>query len=868
MSSLPESTPPFHSRGRAAIGIVGVLVALLLAWLLLRSRETNMTPPPAPAPVHAESVAPIPNEPPPSPRVESSPEPAPVPAEPEKPAELRVVGRVLDGDKEAPLAGAQIELADIVWKNGTHESRSKSETVSGADGSFAFDAVPPSWFWLSVGCEGYTRERLRVDVQELPRSSVGEGASVSAGDIRLFRGSHLRLRAIEASTDVAVAGASLYLLDGVMASDRRALSFLGRTGEHGELDVAERVSIRGEATTLLALGEDGLGLLSLATGDRLATEREFVIPIQAGADFLVRVRDDHGAPLEGANVGASTYAFPIGPATLGVDGVLDLSRTHDEGGRLQDRFHGRTNANGEARLHGLLALEDPRGYRLGASKDGYTGEGIDKQQPEREPTAKEITLVPRKTTTRLAGTVRTEDGSQLPAVTVRCGGRSTAADPVTGHYELSHLDFSTIGANQIEATAAGWAIERTYCKSSGQDPCVQDLTLFRAGEIRGVVLDDAGAPAAGVAVYYRPYAEGGRRASGGAPAEPRATLTDGRFVIRGVRHGEYELEAESQEMRQMFSAGPLPVLKFPKVVASAGDTDVRIRGWRDCSTKGSIHAIVVDARTRAPVDIASATLAPPGENFSVSRPRPSSFTIRIGELDIPSVSVGRWGLWVIATNGGVGFTAFETTEQAPSATIEVRVADERRLSGRLVAAEGATRPPTWEGVRVLARRRNDWQEPVLWGKHYDSDAPTRAQADGSFAFDGLLPGRYVLHAQAGNLHGMMTVEFVEPESKTVEFVLAPPSVAAIAIEAPIELFDGLTMLRYWEKGEVLDDFPLKADVAGQNRRTIRVEPGSFRIQASRRANATEKSEPKSFFFDESFELKADETRTLTLSSPR
>ncbi len=246
-----------------------------------------------------------------------------------------------------------------------------------------------------------------------------------------FRGAHLRLRAIDAATQASVAGASLYLFDGVMASDRRALSFLGRTGERGELDVAERVSIRGEAATLLALGEDGLGLLSLASGDRLATEREFVIPIQAGADFLVHVRDDHGAPLEGANVGASTYAFPIGPATLGVDGVLDLSRTHDEGGRLHDRFHGRTNANGEARLHGLLALEDPRGYRLGASKDGYTGEGIDKQQPERDPTAKEITLVPRKITTRLVGTVRTEDGSQLPAVTVHCGGRTTTADPMS-----------------------------------------------------------------------------------------------------------------------------------------------------------------------------------------------------------------------------------------------------------------------------------------------------------------------------------------------------------------------------------------------------------------------------------------------------
>ena len=807
-------------------------------------------------------------EPAPSARVAETPAVAPPPAEPEPPVALRVVGRVLDGDKEAPLAGAKVEFADVVWATGTHESRWKRATVSAADGTFAFEDVPASQYWMSVRCEGYTRERLRLEVQELPRSAVSEGASVSAGDIRLRRGVHVRVRAIDAATQATVAGASLYLFDGVMASDRMALGFLGKTDEHGDLDVAERVSIRGEAATLLALGEDGMGTLSLASGDRLASERDFVVLIQAGADFLVHVRDDHEAPLEGVKVHASTYVFPIGPLTLDSESVLDLSGTNAEGGRLRDRFRSQTNASGEARIHGLLTLDDPRGYRLSAWLKGYSGEGLDKQQPERDPKPKEITLHPQTTLTRLVGTVRAEDGSNLPTVTVRCGGRTTTADPATGHYELSELNFSTIDSNRIQATAVGWANERTYFKSAGQDPCVQDLTLFRAGEIRGIVLDDAGAPVARAEVYFCPYVEVKPRGQGQSPAEPHATLTDGRFVIRDVRSGEYELHANSAEARSLFGTSTLPQLRFPTVIARTGDTDVRITGWRDCSTKGSIHATVVDARTRAPVDIASASLMPPGENFSMSRPNPATFTIRIGEIDMPSVSNGRWGLWVITTNGGVGFTAFETTDQAPSATIEVRVADERRLSGRLVAAEGATPPATWEGIRVLATRRNDWQSPILWGRREEPDARVRAQADGSFAFDGLFPGRYVLQAGIGKLNGMMTVDFDQPESKTVEFVLNPPAIAMIAIEAPIELFDGLTMLRYWEHGELEDDFPLKADVPGQNRRTIRVEPGSFRIQASRRANASDKSEPKSFFFDESFELKADETHTLTLPVPR
>lgn len=867
MSSLAESTPPLRSRGRAVLAIVGVLVALLLAWLLLRSRTANTPPPPAPALARTETVVPIAVDPSPSARAESKPEPAPVPAEPEKPAQLRVVGRVLDGDRELPLAGVKIAFADVVWAKGTHESRWMRETVSGADGTFAIDAVPASQYWILAQAEGFTRERARIDVQELPRSAVAEGASVSAGEIRLFRGVHLRVRAIDAATQDGVAGASIYVFDGVRSADFK-LSFLGNTDEHGELDARERVSIRGESMTLLALGADGLGALSLASGDRLASERAFVVPIEKGGEFLVRVRDDKGAPLQGARVSATTYAYPLGPATLDGETVIDLSGTESEGGRLRDRFRCRTDASGEARLHGIPTIEDARGFRLGAGLEGYTGEALEKQQPEREPTRKELTLAPYEIHRRLVGTVRAEDGSQLPPVTVRCGGRATTADPASGHYELDGLEFKKFDSSEVHATAAGWANEGTLIRWDGPEPCVMDLTLFRSGEIRGIVLDDTGAPAAGASVSFSPYVEGGRRASSAAAAEPRATLTDGRFVIRGVRLGQYELRADSQEARRMFSAGPRPALRFPVVVASAGETDVKIVGWRDCSTKGEIHAIVVDARTRAPVDIASVSLVPPGENFSASRPRSSSFTIRIGEIDIPSVPVGRWGLWVIATNGGAGFTAFETTDAAPSATIEVRVAEERRLSGKLVVAEGVMPPASWEGVRVLARRRNDWQDPFSWGKDFHSDARTRAAADGSFAFDGLLPGRYVLQADAGKLHGMMDIEFVEPESKTVEFVLAPPQLATIAIEAPIELFDGLTMLRYWEKGEVQDDFPLEADTAGQNRRTIRVEPGSFRIQASRRASTSDKSEPKSFFFDESFDLKTDQTRTLTLAAPR
>src|SRR5689334_18912215 len=116
--------------------------------------------PAAPAPAVAEPATP-------PARIEEAVPVEPAPLEPEPPATLRVIGRVVDGDKEAQLVGAQIELADVVWAPGTHEPRWKRETISAADGTFAVEDAPPSQYWLSVRAEGRTRERLRLDVQEL-----------------------------------------------------------------------------------------------------------------------------------------------------------------------------------------------------------------------------------------------------------------------------------------------------------------------------------------------------------------------------------------------------------------------------------------------------------------------------------------------------------------------------------------------------------------------------------------------------------------------------------------------------------------------------------------------------------------------------
>jgi protocatechuate 3,4-dioxygenase beta subunit len=871
VSSLPASHPPLRSRGRAAIAIVGVLVALIVVLLLLRSRDDASKPtPPAPTPPPAEIVTSIPSEHPPHERVESKPEPVPVPTEPEPPAAIRVTGRVLDGDTDSPLSGAKIEFADIVWAPGTHEPRLKSETVSAADGTFTTVPAPSSQYRLRVSHEGYATEQLRVDVPELPRSLVGEGQQVSAGDVRLRHGLRARFRVVDATTQAPIAGASLYIFEGSHVGSSEFIRFLGITDEHGLREVAEPIVIRSEDTTVLALTDDAMATLPLASGDRLASEREFVVPIGACGDFLARVCDEDGAPLECATVTVCPRTYPMGPLVY-VETMLDLSGSGSEDGRLKAHFRAKTDAKGSARLHGFPRIEEPAGYELSPSLKGYDGKRSPPLQPGADtqvPT--ELVLTRRSQPTRIEGTVRSEDGSRLPPVTVRCGARTTTADPATAHYELTGFDFSTFTSGWLQATASGWASDLTAPLPDSAGKCVQDLTLFRAGSLRGVVLDDAGKPVGGVRVWIQHNKDEDRRKPIRTLMNRPVTLTDGRFEFSGLRSGEYVLNASLEALDSITFAGPLPELRFPPVVASAGDLEVRIVGWRDCSTKGSMHSTVVSARTRAPVDIAAALLMPPSHAFGIVRPRPGSFRIRIGEVDIPSVPVGRWGLWVLASSGAIGFAEFETTEAAPSISIEVRVPDGALLTGRLSVAEGTPPPSNWDGYRLFANPTGDWVTPNggRWPHRVQRDGRTQARADGSFAFENLTPGRYMLQASDRGLQGMLEVAFLDGDAAPVGFVLRSSGRATITVDAPIELFDGLTMLRYIEGGTVIDDFPLKADVPGQNRRTLPAEPGSFRIQAWRRANAADKSEPKSFLFDESFELKADETRNLTIPAPR
>src|SRR5262245_46361718 len=68
-------------------------------------------------------------------------------------------GRLLNSLSSDPIAGATVVLEEL-----------KTETISGPDGSFRFDAVAPGHYHLSVRAQGYSSRRTEVDVTTERRS--------------------------------------------------------------------------------------------------------------------------------------------------------------------------------------------------------------------------------------------------------------------------------------------------------------------------------------------------------------------------------------------------------------------------------------------------------------------------------------------------------------------------------------------------------------------------------------------------------------------------------------------------------------------------------------------------------------------------
>jgi protocatechuate 3,4-dioxygenase beta subunit len=374
-----------------------------------------------------------------------------------------------------------------------------------------------------------------------------------------------------------------------------------------------------------------------------------------------------GAPAAAAKVEATVtstgHGFPSFERTItGPDGRFDLSKLGP--GRL--RLHVRRELEvGDAELE----LEDPG--------------------------APEVT-VRLALGARLSGTVRDERGRALGGIDVYAvrrpellapahartdaEGRYTIGPVAPGALSVSAL----VPGNKQYFTSAPRPEQQQITVTAGEDRHDVDFRLPEQNlRLDGQVLDPAGYPLAGIAVYLafegmgeRP-ADGERRALSGA---------EGRFAFDQLAPGSYRLRAEHSEHPMAIlsgarvGAGPV-TLRFPEAAALDGEL-----------------------RDTAGRPIARAQLVLVGKGDRKSERVPLDLQDPRGRFRFPRIARGQYELHATAAPDLVGTVPTIDVAAGHSNQVTLALRPSATISGRLVSRDDQQRARGWSiTVRSLGR---------------------------------------------------------------------------------------------------------------------------------------------------------------------
>ena len=270
-----------------------------------------------------------------------------------------------------------------------------------------------------------------------------------------------------------------------------------------------------------------------------ASLSDLVLELRAGATLAGTVVDEGGLPLAGARVTA---------------------RPASQDRWTSDRQEGISSEDGRFELSGLPVEPQAVDVKL----EGYLVAEPSSLQAV-APGTSDLTIR-MKTGARLSGTVRGPDGEGVKA-RLELESEDRSLQRITG----SSLDDGTYSLAGIEA--GSWELtaevegeypptSRSVQLQSGEVRGGFDLELVGGAEIRGVVLDAAGEPAADLQVYALPAGKGGR-------VDAVTTGSDGRFVLPGLAPVPHEVMC-------MRVVGEGAILATASATPGEGDVVLRI----------------------------------------------------------------------------------------------------------------------------------------------------------------------------------------------------------------------------------------------------------------------------------------------------
>lgn len=255
----------------------------------------------------------------------------------------RITGTVLDGLTMDPVGGASVSIAGEYEHFGAGQTFRSNRTCNDPPGDFDFQSLPPGKYTVSVRANGY----LPLDLKDI---EVDSPDTTVLGRVVIEKGGGVKLRVIDAKTDVPVVGAKVT----VVAEDKETVVGSGKTNASGDVKVTgmpggiydlrashsaylpaikELVQVReGAENDAGTLKLDKGGVLRVVTIDGLgAPLPNAVVSVRDVDDDTVRTArtDNDGlARFEGLEAGGvlvtATATFKRGPLTRTERGAVSL----------------------------------------------------------------------------------------------------------------------------------------------------------------------------------------------------------------------------------------------------------------------------------------------------------------------------------------------------------------------------------------------------------------------------------------------------------------------------------------------------------------------------------------------------------------
>lgn len=364
----------------------------------------------------------------------------------------------------------------------------------------------------------------------------------------------------------------------------------------------------------------------------------------------------------------------------------------------------------------------------------------------------------------LAGTVRNTDGQPLSGATLNAAGAEgsgSATSDGQGHYQLPRL---FPGAVLVTATLTGHSSDSRYLDLAAEEAAQFDFVLEAlTGSLAGQVLNDAGAPLAGVGLQLR---------DGSTLLAQGYSTATGVFVFNGLPTDRPLNLYASLEGHSALSGNPLSGLLAPLT-----GLDFTL-----AADVGLLQGLVQDAATNLP--IAGATLAADdGQGYFGQAISDTTGAFRIAGLR-------RNSLYTLTADApGWASRVFGALSPGDSDVAVALTASPGRIFGTLSSSrDEASRLPDNSRLRGI---------PSEGGQ----DEVSLALDDfGAFSLEGLCPGEYTLLFQVdGHLTEprSLTVALAEgQDAGSFDFELLASPLAALTLMGEDELDnDGSALFR-------------------------------------------------------------------------